>query len=76
MNGHEGGNIADGGEDLVACLKGNRQAVLACDLGDSAMIVVNGDDLESGGCLPEDGDIVRGDALGEADVEMVSPLLD
>ena len=76
MHGHEGGDVADGGQHLFACRFRNGDAVLAGDLGDAPMIVVDADDLHPGRGLAQVVDVVAGDRVGKADMEVFAALLD
>ena len=65
MNGHERGDVADGGENLLAGGFRYRQALFTGDLSDTPMIIVDADNLDPGGSLLMDGNVVGGDGLGK-----------
>ncbi len=76
MDGHEGRDIADGGQHLLTGGHGDGYPVLAGNLCNSSMVVVDGDNFHPRGCFTEIVDRVGSDRMGETDMQVVAPFLD
>ncbi|EKD34257.1 MAG: hypothetical protein ACD_75C02418G0006 [uncultured bacterium] len=76
MDGHEGGDVADGGQHLFTGRFRHRYAVLAGYLGNAPMVVVDADDFDPGRRFLLKVDIVGGDRMGKADMQIIAFFLD